>query len=44
MIENLEDYLSGIVFGIRFRPYFSIEDKFGEITDKILYVESIVGL
>jgi hypothetical protein len=37
MIENLNDYLTGIAIGIRFRPNFSIEDQFGKIIDTILY-------
>ncbi len=37
MIEKLDDNLEGIAIGVRFRPNFSIEDKFGEIIDTILY-------
>jgi|GEM_PF-698776 len=37
MIENLEDYLVGIVVGIRFRANFTIEDQLGKIVDTILY-------
>lgn len=36
-IENINDYLVGIVIGIRYRANFSIEDSLGEIVDKILY-------
>ncbi len=37
MIDKLDDSLEGIAIGVRFRPNFSIEDKFGEIIDTILY-------
>jgi hypothetical protein len=37
MIKNLDDYLVGIALGIRFRQNYSIEDKFGIISDMILY-------
>ncbi|MDD3275161.1 MAG: hypothetical protein PHN16_05365 [Candidatus Omnitrophica bacterium] len=37
MVQNLDDYLVGIVLGIRFRANFSIEDKLGQILDTILY-------
>jgi hypothetical protein len=37
MISNLDDFLSGIVIGVRFRANFSIEDELGKITDTILY-------
>jgi len=37
MIQDLNDSLVGIAIGIRFRANFSIEDKLGEIVDKILY-------
>ncbi len=36
-IENITEYLGGIVVGIRYRANFSIEDSLGEIVDKILY-------
>lgn len=37
MINNLNENLSGMAIGIRFRPNFLIEDKFGELIDNILY-------
>lgn len=37
MIENVENYLVGVVIGIRFGPNFSIMDDFGNIADRILY-------
>lgn len=37
MLENLNQYLSGIAIGIRFRPNFSIGDRFGSFIDQILY-------
>ena len=37
MIDNLDDYIIGIVLGIRFRANFSIEDQLGRIMDRILY-------
>ena len=37
MLENINQYLSGIAIGIRFRPNFSIEDRFGSLVDQILY-------
>lgn len=37
MITNIDDYLIGIVIGIRYRANFSVEDSLGEIVDKILY-------
>lgn len=37
MIKNIDDYLIGIVIGIRYRANFSIEDSLGAIVDKILY-------
>jgi hypothetical protein len=37
MITNLEEYLIGIVIGIRFRANFSIEDQLGQIVDHVLY-------
>lgn len=37
MITNTDDYLIGIVLGIRYRANFSIEDSLGAIVDKILY-------
>lgn len=37
MITNLDNYLVGIVIGIRYRANFSIEDSLGAIVDKILY-------
>jgi len=37
MIENLDDYLIGVSFGVRFRANFSIEDQLGTIADNILY-------
>lgn len=39
MIDNLNDYLKGIVIGIRFRANFAIEDKLGSIVDHILYTK-----
>ncbi|HVP06286.1 MAG TPA: hypothetical protein VMS71_00485 [Candidatus Acidoferrum sp.] len=36
-LETLDDYLVGIVLGVRFRPNFSIEDQLGKITDDILF-------
>lgn len=37
MKEKTNDYLIGIVLGIRFRANFSIEDQLGKIVDTILY-------
>lgn len=37
MITNLDNYLVGIVIGIRYRANFSIEDSLGAIVDKVLY-------
>jgi hypothetical protein len=37
MIENLDEFLIGIVLGVRFRANFSIEDQLGRILDDILY-------
>jgi hypothetical protein len=37
MLKNLNQYLSGIAIGIRFRPNFSIEDRLGSLIDQILY-------
>lgn len=37
MITNLEEYLIGIVIGVRYRANFSIEDSLGTIVDKVLY-------
>ena len=37
MIENLEENLTGIAIGVRFRANFSIEDQIGRIIDQILY-------
>ena len=39
MIDDLNDYLMGIVIGIRFQPNFVIDDKFGYIADTLLYSE-----
>lgn len=36
-IESVVEYLNSIALGIRFRPNFSLGDKFGTITDEILY-------
>lgn len=37
MLETLEDYLVGLVVGMRYRPNFSVEDQLGKIMDDILY-------
>ena len=37
MLENLNQYLSGIAIGIRSRPNFSIEDRLGSLIVQILY-------
>ena len=37
MIDNVHEFLVGIVIGIRFRANFSIEDQLGYIVDRILY-------
>lgn len=37
MIDNLDNFLVGIAFGVRFRANFSIEDQLGCIVDDILY-------
>lgn len=37
MIDKLENSLTGIAVGIRFRANFSIEDQIGRIVDDILY-------
>lgn len=37
MIESLDQYIVGMALGIRFRANFSIEDKLGQIIDRILY-------
>lgn len=37
MIDNLNEYLMGIVIGVRYRVNFSLEDQFGKIVDQILY-------
>ena len=37
MITNLDEYLIGIVIGVRYRANFSIEDSLGAIVDKVLY-------
>lgn len=37
MEKELNNYLKSIAIGIRFRPNFSIEDRLGSITDKLLY-------
>ncbi len=37
MITNIDNYLVGIVIGIRYRANFSIEDSLGAIVDKVLY-------
>lgn len=37
MIQNLNEYLIGIVIGIKYRVNFSLEDQFGKIVDQILY-------
>jgi hypothetical protein len=39
MIENVHEFLIGIVIGIRFRANFSIEDQLGYIIDRILYTK-----
>lgn len=36
-ITDISEYLTSFVIGIRFRPNFSIEDKLGNILDRILY-------
>jgi hypothetical protein len=37
MIEDSNEYLVGIVLGIRFNPNFSVRDNLGAIADEILY-------
>ena len=37
MIQNLDDYLVGVAFGVRYRANFSIEDQLGSTIDQILY-------
>lgn len=37
MISSLDEFLIGIVIGVRFRANFSIEDQLGRIVDTILY-------
>lgn len=37
MVEELNNYLVGIVVGIRFRANFAVEDQLGKILDTILY-------
>ena len=37
MITKLDEYLTGIALGFRFRANFSIEDQLGKIIDTILY-------
>lgn len=36
MIENFDEFETGVVIGVRFRPYFPIIDSFGKIIDYIL--------
>jgi len=40
MIENLNEYLLGIVIGIRYRVNFALEDQLGKIVDQILYSDN----
>jgi len=37
MIENFDEYLTGIALGVRFNPNFSVRDNLGSIADEILY-------
>jgi hypothetical protein len=37
MLSSLDEFLIGIVIGIRFRANFSIEDQLGRMVDTILY-------
>ena len=37
MIGNLEEFLTGVAVGVRFRANFSIEDQIGKIADTLLY-------
>jgi len=37
MINNLNDYLMGIVIGVKYRVNFALEDQLGKIVDQILY-------
>ncbi len=37
MIESLDEFLVGVVIGIRFRANFSVEDQLGRMVDRILY-------
>ncbi len=37
MINHLNEYTIGVVYGVRYRANFAIEDQLGKIVDQILY-------